>query len=116
VNDPHKEPSDRSIIVAPTHDIFALGLLAFEALSGAKVFGSAHEVATGKALDVTDSIQACACGKQQYPWERPGAQEKHACLRSLLGPVVVQCLHRDASQRPDAKMLCQNIAKLGLQC
>ena len=89
------------VVVHPSLDIWALGVMAFEALTQRPAF------ATGAALF------AAAAGDAPFPW---AASERAAApaswRRSRLRPVVEACLARDAAARPTAAGLLQMLVDL----
>lgn len=96
------EAGDIAIIVDAAVDIWAIGVVAFELLTGERAFPNC-------GLSFADSNQAARdaiSGRMLLPWERSDditmAQlEKLRVLR----PTVLQCLARDPTQRPTADSL-----------
>lgn len=74
-------------------DVWSLGLIAFELLTGERVFGP---------QTTADEIRAAISGRTPMPWEDP--ERAPALLRKLriLRRTVMQCLSRDAAARPSA--------------
>ena len=80
-----------TVTVAASHDIWALGVMAFEALTG------------GRALGSLEQLLACARGDEAYPWDASKlADAPERWRRSRLRPLIEPCLAHDPSQRPAA--------------
>lgn len=86
----------QSIAAAPTHDIWALGAMAFEALTRVP----AVDPAAGDAGCV-----ALARGSAQYPWER--GDFLHYLGGERAAPAVRSCLERAPGGRPRASELAR---------
>ena len=114
--DSHTPDRHKQIVVAPSHDVYAVGMIAFEALSGRKAFGSAKEVACGEAFRASADVQACASGTLAYPWDAPApasAQEQEPTWRkSRLWPMVAECLRPEPARRPSAESMCARLVEL----
>ena len=107
-----KQHSERSVLVHPAHDIFALGIIAFEALAGMKAFGTPLDFSRGKAYCSVEEMMLCAAGSVPYPWERPVNLQHGQWQKSKLWPLVAKCLHRQAKMRPSAEQLCAQLTEL----
>ena len=87
--------------VTAAHDVWALGVVAFEAIAGQQAMRSVND------------IRRSAAGQQAYPWEGPlGAQPpawRHSRLRGLLLP----CLARNAAARPSAAAVAELVSQVG---
>ena len=97
--------SGDTITVQPSHDIWSLGVLAFECITQQQmplVFGN------------KDAIRACAAGERPYPWEEPEAQQPAAWVRAEARSVLQECLLRDADSRPSAAKLLRALARIGM--
>ena len=95
---------EQPIAVDGSHDIWSLGVILYEVISGNRAF----------ALDakVADCF-ACALGDKLYPWELPLDEQPAAWRHSRLQAGVVRCLQRDAAQRPTAAELKRDLRRLG---
>ena len=96
------ESGSRSIEVHPALDIWSIGVIAFELLTGERAF-SIHN------MDTTESEQAAQeaiAGRVPLPWEgtSEGAQERLEKLRGMRR-TVLRCLERDPAERPTAAAL-----------
>ena len=80
----------RYITVQPSHDMFALGVVVWEAVTQKPAFAS------------RDMCYACTVGDALYPWERDVRQQPEAWQQSRLAELVMPCLARSAAQRPSA--------------
>jgi serine/threonine protein kinase len=76
--------------VAPAADVWALGVIAFEMLTGESVF----DPFSGK-----DAVLSAIAGRSQLPWEGPRRLELLARLYAF-EPCVMACLQRDPTERP----------------
>lgn len=92
----------RSIKVDPSHDIWSLGVMAYEALTSSATFRT------------MDEVHSCADGSRLYPWERPPGEQLEAWRSSKLRRLVTRCLHRDASRRITAEELCTDLSRMGM--
>ena len=93
--------SDSTVTVSPACDIWALGVMCYEAI--------AQKMALTTMADVFDG----ASGTKQFPWEAPAAQQPDAWRRSRLRSLIQPCLSRDASTRPTAAQIVQLIERVG---
>ena len=89
------------VTVHPSHDVWALGVVAFEA------------VVQRKAMPGSTAMRACALGEQLYPWEAPHAEQPAAWRQSRLRALVAPCLDRDPMQRPTAAQIVDSAADIG---
>lgn len=85
----------------PSHDIWALGVVAFEA------------VTQSRALTSQAQIAQCVQGGAAYPWEVPPGAQPQAWRQSRLRPLVAPCLQRDAALRPTAAQVHAAVGRLG---
>ena len=91
----------RNICVDGSTDIWSLGVLAYEAVSGS---GAQRFSGTDEAIER-------AYGRGSFPWETPeGMTEQFA--RSRARHVVLSCLRREPARRPTAAQLLQAIDRL----
>ena len=82
------------VTVEAAHDIWALGVMAYEVIAGQPAFQHSRH------------IFACAQGNEAYPWEAVClADAPQTWRKSRLRPVVQACLERDATKRPSATAL-----------
>lgn len=92
--------ADSDIVADASHDVWALGVIAYEAITRTR------------AIKSMETALACACGSETYPWEADeGAlpqRWKASRLRAIVGP----CLARDARARPMAKQVCTLVNRL----
>lgn len=84
-----------SAVASPEADMWAVGLLSFELLTGERVFPEGTPLST---------VHATLRGKTLFPWEEGAAnaaknKEKLRGLQRLVMP----CLSRNPKQRPSAK-------------
>lgn len=82
-------------------DLWALGVIAYEAVVGAVTF------------DSVTAIGECAAGAALYPWERPMEAQPAAWRRSKLRRLVAPLLAREARARPPASELLQAFGRMG---
>ena len=92
----------KPIAADPAVDIWALGVVAYEALTDSVVFPPSARA----------SRDACAAAHSSapYPWES-GRRDKQLSQCNLC-EVVVACLARDPSARPSARELLAHIDRL----
>ena len=88
------------IVVKPSHDIFSLGVVAYEAIT------------QQRALPKRDDVAQCARGTAQYPWELPAEQQPAAWRSSRLRPLVLPCLARNPQRRPRASAVLSAVSQL----
>jgi serine/threonine protein kinase len=91
------EAGKATITASPAVDMWALGVIAFELLTGGPIF--AHGDSRADAM-------AKLAGRAALPWEAgaAGRDEKLAKLRRLRGTILA-CLDRDPAARPTAQGL-----------
>lgn len=92
------------IAIAGSHDIWSLGVILYEVISGNPAFSVEAKVA---------DCFACAAGDKLYPWELPLDEQPAAWRHSRLQAGVLRCLQRDASLRPSAQELKRDLRRLG---
>lgn len=86
------------LTVAPSLDIWALGVIVFEALTGQPPFPPCCG---------SRSIAACAAGETPYPWETGVGEVPEAWTNARMHELVAPCLSRDPAQRPSAQALLE---------
>ena len=93
--------ASQELEVHPSHDIWALGLMAYEA------------IVQRPTLTMMADCFDCAFGRQKYPWELPSAEQPRAWRHSRLRALLLPCLARDAAQRPSASRLLERLQRMG---
>ena len=83
-----------SIVASKAADIWSIGVIAYELLTGAPAFRPG--VTRNEVIDAL-------LGKTPLPWEVAPPETLRRLLR-MRGPIM-QCLHRQAEVRPDASRL-----------
>ena len=89
------------IAAHPAVDIWALGVMVYEALTGALVFPPFGQ----RPVDV----YAAASGSASCPW---GLHRNVRFSRYRIRPVIEACLARDAAARPSAVQLLAQLDRL----
>ena len=92
---------DYEVRMSGAQDVWALGMMAYEAVVGCVTFTS------------LEAIGGCAFGEAPYPWERPLSAQPAAWRRSRLRALVMPCLTRDPDERPAASDLLAGVSRLG---
>lgn len=92
---------DEKIRVHPSHDVWALGVIAFEAITNER------------ALKGQSNVVACAHGAQPYPWELPWEQQPVRWRNSRLNKLVMPALARDPAARASAEDLYAAVSRVG---
>ena len=95
--------AEQRIVVQPSQDVWALGVMVFEAVTGTNATPGRIKAAT---------VYDRAHGKELYPWEEPPDAQPATWRRSRLRTLTLSCLLRDASARPSAEELVQSIARM----
>ena len=92
------ERGNHTITADAAADVWALGVMAFELLTGEPVFPP--------FVTSREAVWAQLCGRQALPWEdgAPGQAAKLAQLRALRG-AVLRCLRRRPEERPAAEQV-----------
>ena len=88
-------------MVEPSLDVWALGVIAYESLTGNAVFPPFSD---------TKRTHECACGHAQYPWEVDAAPDTWRKARSR--SIFERCLQRRPQARPSAAEVLQALRKL----
>jgi serine/threonine protein kinase len=92
--------ASEDVAVHPSHDVYALGVMASEA------------IARQAAHVATSDIFACAASGRRYLWEEAAAEQPAPWRQSRLRALVEPCLARDAAARLTAAALAE-IGRLG---
>jgi serine/threonine protein kinase len=93
--------ASRHVEVSAAHDMWALGVMAFEAIAGRVAF------------TMVSDIRECASGRAPYPWELPADEQPPAWRRSRLRGLLSPCLAREPAGRPSAATLLESVARMG---
>ena len=95
------ESGARLAVADAAADMWALGVMAFELLTGERVFPP--------MASTQESIWNQLCGRAALPWEA-GAAGHTGRVRTLraLKQAVLQCLERLPEDRPTAEQVLQN--------
>lgn len=99
-SNPQLPEHERRVYVHFSHDVFSLGMLGYEVLTGAR------------ACACPEAATRCAEGAQQYPWERPQAEWPQEWRSSPLRQVLEPCLNREAANRPNVQQVLANLRQL----
>lgn len=94
------EAGNDTITVDPATDMWAVGVIAFELITGEQAFPE-------EGMDPTSArhgMLSALAGRAQLPWERPDAEPHLAKLRGLRR-TVMRCLSRDPQRRPSSQAL-----------
>jgi serine/threonine protein kinase len=99
-----QETGQEMMEVSGAHDIWALGLIAYELLTGTRVF-EAHHSSTATFSDSADEqVRLQLIGEAGLPWEdartRSSVRKLHQMKRS-----VMLCLSRNPKERPNSELL-----------
>lgn len=94
------EARNRTIVADAAVDIWAVGVIAFELLTGERAFPSGAS---------ESSMQAELCGRSQLPWEGDsGAVTLRLGKLRGMRRTVLKCLDRDPAQRPSSEALLRS--------
>jgi serine/threonine protein kinase len=96
--------SRTTIKADPAHDVWALGVIAFEAFSKVSLLS---QLGVDRAMCLK-----LAQGQETYPWEQTQMQSDYRDSR--VRSVVEACLARDAERRPSADEVCRAIKQFSI--
>jgi serine/threonine protein kinase len=91
------------IVVEPSLDIWAIGVIMFECLTGGRTF---------HVYGGLEEMYECAEGVKMYPWEVPAEELPQSWRSSRARKLFSGCLDRDPAARPTAQQLLQSLSKL----
>jgi serine/threonine protein kinase len=91
------------ITVAPSLDIWAVAVIAYECLTCCPAFGS---------FGAMEEACECARGLQPYPWEQPTEELVEEWRKSRLRALFSDALSRDPALRPTAQALLDGLLEL----
>ena len=94
--------NDGSALVHPSHDIWSLAVIAYEAITQEAL-----------ALKTREAVFGCAKHQYSYPWEAPPAEQHKEWRRSKVRALLTPCLARDAAARPSAAQLLAQFDRAG---
>ena len=99
------ESGCRTVHVDAAVDIWAIGVIAFELLTGERAF----PVEGMSAAEAEKAAQDAIAGRKPLPWEvlSEGAKERLGKMRGLKR-TVLRCLERDPAKRPGAEALLKS--------
>ena len=108
------EAGARSAPAAAAADVWAVGVMGFELLTGERVFPAAAEPPQPEE-GPDPEVLAALTGRAPLPWEAaaPGAAMRLQKLRGLKD-TLLRCLERDPAKRPTAQALlamCDHISE-----
>jgi serine/threonine protein kinase len=102
------------VTVHPAQDVWALGVIVYEAITGAPAFGRMANL---------DTVYAAAHGQAAYAWEAGarggtsggggGSDGAAAFARSRVREAVLRCLHREPARRPTASQVLKAVDRVG---
>lgn len=90
------EAGDKTVVAATPTDTWALGVMAFELLTGSRAFSR-----DATSQQVCDEIM----GRRELPWEGARADPNTLNRMRVLKRSVLQCLSRVPAERPSAAAL-----------
>ena len=93
----------REIKVSPALDIWAIGVIVYESLTGTQTFGNSASLA---------ALQLCSTGEELYPWERELAAQPEPWRRARCRGVFEACLSREPAKRPSALGLLRHLHRM----
>ena len=93
------------ITVRPAHDIWSLGVIAFEALT--------HQRVVTCFMGDRRSVSRHARGEERYPWEA-AEHSREGYAASAAREIIEACLARDPEDRPSAEALGARMRSIGL--
>ena len=93
--------ANREVVVSTKQDVWALGVIAYEAIVGSFT------------LATLNAVIDCATGVAPYPWELPVEAQVAAWRRSRLRAIMAPCLARNPASRPPAAALLAALRSIG---
>jgi serine/threonine protein kinase len=96
--------SRTNITAEPAHDVWALGVIAFESFSRISLLS---KLGANRAMCLK-----LAQGEEKYPWEEIQIESEYRDSR--VRSVVEACLARDAAMRPSAEEVCRAIKQFSI--
>lgn len=91
------------LLVEPSLDIWAMGVVVYECLTGERAF---------PRYGGNTGVLACAKGRAKYAWERPEEELPTAWVKARVRPVFERCLARSAADRPSAFEVLRGLQRL----
>lgn len=93
----------RDIKVTASLDIWAVGVVVYEALTGTHTFGHSASLA---------ALQLCSTGEELYPWERELTAQPEVWRKARCRSVFESCLSREPAKRPSALGLLRELHRM----
>lgn len=90
------EAGERDMVVTGALDMWSLGVIAVELLTGRRLF---------PPLMSERAARNQLAGRVPLPWEDPARQQENTAQLKVLRRSVLKCLHRDPAQRPTSREL-----------
>jgi serine/threonine protein kinase len=97
----HSKQKSQQVTTDPSQDIWALGMLAYEVLTGDRVFPDGDN---GTILKHANALSP-------YPWSRPKLHP--AFEKSPTRELIEGCTRRDPKSRLDAQKIVQQLHRMG---
>jgi serine/threonine protein kinase len=85
-----------SMTVSPDVDVWGLGVIAWELLTGERVFQPGMDA---------DAVASVLAGEGQLPWEAPEEAARALPRLRVLRRSVLKCLSREPAERPTSRDL-----------
>ena len=96
--------ADVAVVATAAADVWALGVIAYEALTHARAFPPGRRSA---------EVFAAAAGRRPYPWELAEGNLPRMWRRSRLRNIAEACLAREAARRPTAQCVVDAMQLMG---
>ena len=93
--------ANANIVVHPSQDIWALGIIGFESVVGRVTLTTVGEMGD------------CASGRKSYPWELAPELQPPVWRQSRLRNLLLPCLAREPARRPTAAQFVAAAARMG---